>query len=286
MSRGLTSAWMRRSPQLTAVLALALLALGACRSLSSRTTDLAASDRQKDAAAYLAHPTQTGQLVFHADFMLPRENRLLDELVAERELICDRLRLQPSDRQIHVHLFAEEADYRRHVSRRFPGFPERRAIFVETDRELAVYASWGEAIAEDLRHEVAHGYLHASVSNLPLWLDEGLAEYFEVSRGRNGVNRMHLDYLKGQLAVGGWRPNLPRLEQLTSAGDLTQIDYAESWLWVHFLLEGGEERETLLASYIASLQPSVPAGALSERIKANVENPHDAIVAHLKSLAP
>ena len=38
-----------------------------------------------------------------------------------------------------------------------PGFPERRAIFVETDVELSVYAHWGEAIAEDLRHEVAHG---------------------------------------------------------------------------------------------------------------------------------
>jgi hypothetical protein len=277
---------MRRTPPITAWLAIATLALGACRSFSSnRAIDLQPGARQKDAAAYLAHPVTVGQLVFHADFILPSENRLIDELVAERQLISDRLRIPTSDRQIHVHLFADEADFKRHVSRRFPGFPERRAIFVETDRELAVYASWGEAIAEDLRHEVAHGYLHASVPNLPLWLDEGLAEYFEVGRGLDGVNRMHLDYLRGQLAVGGWRPNLPRLEQLTDAGALTQLDYAESWLWVHFLLHSEAGRETLLTGYLASLQPGVPAGSLGDWVKASVKDPHEAVVAHLRSLS-
>ncbi len=44
-----------------------------------------------------------------------------------------------------------------------PSFPARRAFFVETDTRLAVYAYWGDRIAEDLRHEVAHGYLHACV---------------------------------------------------------------------------------------------------------------------------
>jgi hypothetical protein len=276
---------MRRTPLLTAWLATATLALGACRSFNSnRAIDLRPGDGQRDAAAYLAHPTTVGQLVFHADFILPSENRLIDEIVAERQVIYDKLRLKPSDRQIHVHLFADEGDYKRHVSRRFPGFPERRAIFVETDRELAVYASWGEAIAEDLRHEVAHGYLHACVPNLPLWLDEGLAEYFEVGRGRDGVNRLHVDYLRGQLAVGGWRPNLPRLEQLIDAGELTQLDYAESWLWVHFLLHSEAGRETLLTGYLASLQPDVPAGSLADWVKASVENPHEAVVAHLRSL--
>lgn len=276
---------MRRTTLSTACLATAVIALGACRSFNgNRAIDLRPGAGQKDAAAYLAHPTTVGQLVFHADFILPSENRLIDEIVAERQIIYEKLRLKPSDRQIHVHLFADETDYKRHVSRRFPGFPERRAIFVETDRELAVYATWGEAVAEDLRHEVAHGYLHASVPNLPLWLDEGLAEYFEVSRGRDGVNRLHVDYLRGQLAVGGWRPNLPRLEQLIEAGELTQLDYAESWLWVHFLLHSEAGRETLLTGYLASLRPGEPAGSLADWVKASVENPHEAVVTYLRGL--
>jgi hypothetical protein len=269
----------------TATLMAALLALSACQSLATREkTD--AVRRQNDAAAYLAHPTTVGQLVLHADFVLPPEHRMLTELVGERDLICERLALAPSQEPIHVYLFADEAAYRQHVSRRFPGFPERRAIFVETDVELSVYAHWGEAIAEDLRHEVAHGYVHASVPNIPLWLDEGLAEYFEVGRGRRGVNRMHVDYLNGQLAVGGWRPNLPRLEQLTVAAEMTQLDYAEAWLWVHFLLESPEVSAELLTKYLADLRTLDEAAPLSERLAASLPQPQPTLVKHLKSVAP
>jgi hypothetical protein len=269
-----------------ALLAIALSAAHGCHSLSTREkSDLAR--RQNDAAVYMEHPATVGQLVLHADFVLPPEHRMLTELVSERELICDRLKIPPSQEPIHVYLFAEEGSYRRYVSRKFPGFPERRAIFVETDIELSVYAHWGEAIAEDLRHEVAHGYLHASVPNIPLWIDEGLAEYFEVGRGHRGVNRMHVDYLTGQLAIGGWRPNLPRLEQLITAGEMTQLQYAEAWLWVHFLLESGDDAKAeALTSYLAALRTGEPVAPLSERLANVVAQPAPALIEHLKSLAP
>jgi len=276
---------MRTQLLLIALLAAPLVTFAACQSLAPRErTD--AARRENDAAVYLAHPTTIGQLVLHADFPLPREHRMLTELVAERQLICDRLALPASEEPIHVYLFAEEASYRQHVSRKYPDFPERRAIFVETDVELSVFAHWGEAIAEDLRHEVAHGYLHAVVPDLPLWLDEGLAEYFEVGRGRRGVNRLHVDYLNGQLAVGGWRPSLPRLEQLASAAEMTQLDYAEAWLWVHFLLESPEGKPEALTGYLADLRAMEHAAPLSERLKTQLVQPHPALVNHLKSLAP
>ncbi|MBA3482715.1 MAG: hypothetical protein H0T51_12950 [Pirellulales bacterium] len=268
-----------------ALLTAALAAAHGCMSLGAREkTD--AIRQQADAAAYRAHPTTIGQLVLHADFDLPPEHRMLTELVAEREVICDQLKIPPSKEPIHVHLFADEASYRQHVSRKFPGFPERRAIFVETDVELSVYAHWGEAIAEDLRHEVAHGYLHASVPNIPLWLDEGLAEYFEVGRGRRGFNRMHVDYLNGQLAIGTWRPLLPRLEQLTTAADMKQLEYAESWLWVHFLLNSENGTADLLTEYLAALRSGEPVAPLSERMNGVVDQPATALLEHLKSITP
>jgi hypothetical protein len=276
---------MRTRLFLIALLVSIFSAAHGCMSLSAREkTD--AVRRQSDAAAYRSHPTTVGQLVLHADFVLPPEHRMLTELVAERELICDALKIPPSQEPIHVHLFADEASYRQHVSRKFPGFPERRAIFVETDVELSVYAHWGEAIAEDLRHEVAHGYLHASVPNIPLWLDEGLAEYFEVGRGRRGVNRMHVDYLNGQLAIGGWRPNLPRLEQFTAAADMKQLEYAEAWLWVHFLLSSEGAKAEVLTDYLAALRTGEPVTLLSERLSPVLAQPAPALVAHLKSIAP
>ncbi|RIK83030.1 MAG: hypothetical protein DCC67_06375 [Planctomycetota bacterium] len=276
---------MRNWP-LLAALAAALPTFWACQALGPRPAPETAR-REKDSAAYLAHPLAVGQLVFHADFLLPENHRLLGELVAEREAIVARLRLPPSATPIHVHLFADEMAYRRHVSREYPGFPERRAIFVESEGRLAIYAHWNDAIAEDLRHEVAHGYLHASVPSIPLWLDEGLAEYFEVSRGRNGVHRTHVDHLASQLAAGGWRPDLRRLEQLATAEQMTQLDYAEAWLWVHFALHSTEGAAGALIDYLAALRlPNGTAAApLSQRVDQLLSEPRAGVVAHLRTLS-
>ena len=51
-----------------------------------------------------------------------------------------------------------------------------------------VYTYWGNRIQQDLRHELTHAILHSVLKDVPLWLDEGLAEYFEVPHGWKGVN--------------------------------------------------------------------------------------------------
>src|SRR6185295_16292773 len=100
-----------------------------------------------------------------------------------------------SDEPIHVYLFESGPVFTEFMHAHYPSFPQRRAFFVETDTRLTVYAQWGDRVAEDLRHEVSHGYLQSIIRNLPLWLDEGLAEYFEVPRGTQGFNRPHVDEL-------------------------------------------------------------------------------------------
>ena len=72
----------------------------------------------------------------------------------------------------YPHFFGQFGTAWQKQTKEFPDFPQRRAIFVETDAQLAVYAHWGPHVAEDLRHETAHGYLHSSTSHLPVWLDE------------------------------------------------------------------------------------------------------------------
>jgi hypothetical protein len=230
-------------------------------------------------------PVAAGQLVIHADFHLPPGHRMVSELTSERQLICDRLHVPAGSEPVHVYLFADEATYRAHVAALYPSFPERRAIFVETDVTLSVYAHWSDRVAEDLRHEVSHGYLHSSVPNLPLWLDEGLAEYFEVARGRQGVNRSHVDYLNGQIAMAGWQPNLGRLEQLTDAAMMTQLDYAEAWLWVHFLLESPSGSPAVLTEYLAGLRAREPQASLHAKLRQRLPAATAAtLVEHLRSL--
>ena len=72
---------------------------------------------------------------------------------------------------------------------------------METDARLAVYAQWGDRMAEDLRHEVTHGYLHSVVPDVPQWLDEGIAKFYEVPRGQRGLNCPLFDRLLVKLAA-------------------------------------------------------------------------------------
>ena len=224
------------------------------------------------------------QLIFHSDFDLPRQHRLLDEVTALRGDLSALLGMPAGDEPIHVYLFESSDTYTDFALKYFPHTPPRRAFFLETDTRLNVYAQWGDSVAEDLRHETTHGYLHAAVRNVPLWLDEGIAEFFEVPRGRQGRNVPHIELLAARHNAGQWSPDLPRLEQLGAADAMTQQDYAESWLWVHCLLESSPERQGALKRYFADLRRDGSTAPLSLRLREVDSSPHRSLVEHLERL--
>ena len=224
------------------------------------------------------------QLMVHNDFPLATQHRLLEELTARRFDISRRLAVPISNEPIHIYLFEDADAFNGFMRLHHPDFPDRRAFFVETDTRLVVYAHWGDRVAEDLRHEVTHGYLHSMVPNLPLWLDEGLAEYFEVPRGRKGVNRALLGLLTARLRQGQWQPDLRRLEQLDSAFEMTQADYAEAWAWVHFLLHSPANHAELLHRYLADLHREGAAEPVSLRLAEVFGEPGPFLVEHVRYL--
>ena len=101
------------------------------------------------------------QLTIHSNFELPSQHRLLQEINAERVDVSSKLNLPVSDERIQVYLFKDAEQFSDFIRQKYPNFPDRRAFFVESDTRLAVYAYWGDRAAEDLRHEVCHGYLHS-----------------------------------------------------------------------------------------------------------------------------
>lgn len=225
------------------------------------------------------------QLRIFSDLRLPRRHRLLDELSARRRDIADRLLLPMSDEPINVYVFDDERRFARYLKQNHPSFPTRRAFFVKNDTDLNVYTHWGEHIGEDLRHEVTHGYLHSVVPNLPLWMDEGLAEYFELPRGENGFHRQHVYYLTDLVKNDErWRPSLSKLESLNQAPELTQTDYAESWLWIHFLVETKPEFRSLLQDQLARIRMKGETEPLSKYL-AKMEVTEDDLLTHLGELA-
>jgi hypothetical protein len=201
------------------------------------------------------------QLIVHSNFELPSQQRLLQELNSERIDISNKLGLPVSDEKIHVYLFKDSDQFYDFIRQKYPSFPDRRAFFVESDTRLAVFAYWGDRVAEDLRHEVCHGYLHSVVQGLPLWLDEGLAEYFEVPRGTHGVNPPHVEELSVLAKQGNWRPDLRRLEAFRSPAEMAETDYAESWAWIHWLLESDPQHQAVLQEYLTDLRRNSNAQA-------------------------
>lgn len=224
------------------------------------------------------------QLVIYSDFHLPRHHRLVEELVARRQDVANRLRLPVSDEPIHVYLFESADRYQQFMQSRYPDFPNRRAFFVETDTRLTVFAYWGDRVAEDLRHELTHGYLHTMVPHLPLWVDEGLAEFFEVPRGRNGLNQPHIDLLLAENQHATWHPDMTKLERIESAGTMTQSDYAESWAWMHFMLETTPARRNLLQNHLARLRMAGTASPLSSELRRIEPQANQRLVEHLHQL--
>jgi hypothetical protein len=209
---------------------------------------------------------------------------LIDELIARRADICRVLGLPGSDEPVYIYLFGDAERFRAFMRLHYPDFPDRRAFFVETDTRLIVYAHWGDRVAEDLRHEVSHAYLHAAVPNLPLWLDEGLAEYFEVPRGRRGMNRAHLVRLFSRLQQRCWQPDVGRLEQIDSPFGMTLDEYAEAWAWSHFLLNSHPLHQELLLGYLVDLRRDGATAPLSVRLGQIPANPDALLIEHVRSL--
>ena len=154
---------------------------------------------------------------------------------------------------------------------------------MQTDTRLCVYTYWGDQIADDLSHEVCHGDLHAVIPRIPLWIDEGIAEFYEADRGKTGLNQSQYDLLITDHRNKKWQPNLERLEQLVRTESLTETDYAEAWLWAHFLLTTSEARKELLTEYLADCREGKSEG-MSERLTRIEPDYQQSVQRHLEQL--
>jgi tetratricopeptide (TPR) repeat protein len=105
-----------------------------------------------------------------------------------------------------------------------------------------------ENMMRTIRHEGFHQYLDRLTSDAPVWLNEGLAEYYEGSKLVKGawsdgeIQGAHLE----TLAKSGLVP-LAEFVHIRPAAfyseKLVHEAYAEAWAFVHFLLSSGPENK-------------------------------------------
>jgi hypothetical protein len=276
--------WLRLVPSLL-VLGL-LVATAGCHLLQLSPGGAKPPEREPMAGAPAKHAYRLAPYVFQADFDIPRQAPLFRELSAMRDQICRDLKLPQSNVPIYVYLFEDRQRYETFMRAKYPELPKRRAFFVAQPRrfggaeELMVFTWWGDNIRRDLRHELTHAILHSVLKDVPLWLDEGLAEYYEMPPANNGVNFEHLDQLC-RPKQGQPRPNLARLEQLSEVQQMLPGEYREAWAWVHLMLRGQPQGRSVLLQYLQELRTNPRPGPMESRLAQVFLSLNEALDRHL-----
>ena len=147
-------------------------------------------------------------------------------------------------------------------------------MFVLENGSPGVYTYEKADLDIDLRHECTHALLHASLPVVPLWLDEGLAKYFEVPASQRAFDHPYFDDLKWKWSLRlGMVRSIESLEQRDNLTEMDATDYRYSWAWVHFMMHGPEAAHQVLVHNIACYQQSTPPGKLSSQLAEAMPNP-------------
>ncbi len=266
----------RRHMMASMIAVTCLVGLGSCASQKKRTTFSLPS----------RHAVHEDQLTVLTDQPIDADSQIVRELTLVRDQIRELFDIPPGSRNVVVYLFSDQEHYSRYMRSQHPDLPPRRAFFIGTPQELAVYAYCSEKMYVDLRHEYTHGLLHASVGYIPLWLDEGLAEYFEVgSRQPGGINGEHASGLRYALAHG-WRPDLEQLEQLEYVGQMNRKHYQEAWAWIHFLLHEVPHGREIIADYLKDIRLGLDPGSFAARVRTHLPSAEIQLTSYVQTLVP
>ncbi len=224
------------------------------------------------------HQVRTGPFLVFSNFPLGADSEAVRALAALERDFQARLGREPASdlRAVEIYVLDDREAFAHFLKFYYPELPPRRAFFLARDQIRLVYTYSSPKLEEDLRHEATHALLLGAYGTLPLWLDEGLAEYFETDLAQPAAIRERTMRLLDDLA-SGWSPSLTRLEGLKDIHQMSPRDYREAWAWVHLFLDGPPESradftrvlegrdQTSRAEQLAKL------GASNERMRDHVQ---------------
>lgn len=254
----------------TAIVAIALLAV--CAMLG----------RPRHCAAQGWTDTRvSGPFVCRAEFPLAGIEDLLKELAQLQTDLAWCLAVPLATEPIDLYFFRDEQTYRLHLQQHLPNVPYRRALYVNIGGRGMVLAYRSRQFEVDVRHECTHALLHAVLPEVPLWLDEGLAEFFELPPAKRAYDNPYLGNIRWSVRLG----KVPQLENLEKKRDLSAMrrtEYRDAWAWVHFMLFGSREAHAELVAFLKDIRTGLPPGLLSGRLQQRLPQPQRHLAAHFK----
>jgi hypothetical protein len=140
-------------------------------------------------------------------------------------------------------------------------------MFVGSSEINYIALGSGRRDVRPIFHEYAHLVIGNVTPDLPVWLGEGLAEYystFELEDGRTAlVGRpidAHLQELRdSRLLPLGELIAVRHDSPLYNEGQRRNVFYAQSWALVHYLLHGKPSRRELVVEYANAVDGGVDA---------------------------
>ena len=131
---------------------------------------------------------------------------------------------------------------------------------------IAMSLDSGDAAWRIVFHEYTHLLVSAALADVPVWFDEGVAEYnstFQAeSNGRKAtlgrIVETHILLLREQFIPLRELMAVRHDSTLYNEGDRRSIFYAESWALMHYLMIGKPERLPQLGKYLALYAAGAP----------------------------
>jgi hypothetical protein len=247
----------RHGRQLAVCTTLFLVAAASCSMLSEHVTEPLVPTR---------HQVRSGGFILFSNSPLKDDPPAVPTLLALERDLAKHLDFRPraDEDPVEIYILDDKNSFIHFLKFYYPELPPRRAFFLAQGNQRVVYTYSSPRLEEDLRHEATHALLRGAYGDLPLWLDEGLAEYFESDLTSPGALAERIAPITTDLK-SGWQPNLARLESLTDIREMTPRDYRESWAWVHLLLNASEPGRSVLLTALAGLREKPGALGLTEK---------------------
>lgn len=224
---------------------------------------------------------QYGVFVIRSDFPLRDVAELVAGLGELQKDIEATLELKCQNKPIEIYLFRNRWAYNSYVRKSVPDGDGRPALYVAGNDVGRVYAYRRAELETDLRHETTHALLHNALPYVPLWLDEGLAEYFENPAALRAADSPHRRNLAFAIRLG-WRPNLAELEAKRTLAEMGGREYRDAWGWVHFLLHGPPEARAALQEFLTTIPTGREPTPLSINLRRRIPDLERRVVEHLR----
>lgn len=223
-----------------------------------------------------------GPFACRSEFKLRGDEAWITDLERLTADISQALQIEIEPGSIELSLFKNRKNYHKHLLARVPDGVTRQALFVQgTDMgRVYVYRHWDYEV--DLRHECTHALLHANLQFIPMWLDEGLAEYFEAPDSQRTDGHPHLRSLRMR-SMFGWKPDIRQLERKREFTEMNEHDYREAWAWTSFLLHGPRPAQDALWDYVAAIKRGESPEPLTDRLLREVPEVETQLVQYLKN---